>query len=265
MLRSLKSYEGYKVAATDGELGHVVNVLFDDERWTVRYLVVDTAGFFTEERDVLLSPITFGHTDWATRLFHVKLTKDKVWRSPSLDTDLPVSRVRESEFAQYYGYPSYWDVAGITGPGAEPSMLPSQQWKDVAGPRPHAGDRHLRSAREVRGYRLQGTDTAVGHIEDFIVDDETWELRYLAIDTSDWWFGKRVLIAPWWATAISWDDRSVSVELTREQVKAAPTWSPEAPINREYEARLYDFYGRPSYWAPPLSGMPTPPSPTQPH
>ena len=41
MLRSLKELEHYAVSATDGDVGTVVNFLFDDEHWAVRHLVVD--------------------------------------------------------------------------------------------------------------------------------------------------------------------------------------------------------------------------------
>jgi len=121
-----------------------------------------------------------------------------------------------------------------------------------------SGDAHLRSAVELRGYHIQGSDEAVGHVDDFIVDDETWEVRYLAIDTSNWWFGKKVLVAPAWAKDVSWADRKVYVDMSRRAIKESPEWDPNAPVNREYEARLYDYYGRPVYWASGEHGQ-TPP------
>ena len=107
---------------------------------------------------------------------------------------------------------------------------------------------HLRSAKELRGYHIQGTDEAIGHVADFIVDDETWEVRYLVIDTSNWWFGKKVLVAPHWATRISWEEGKIHLDLSRQAIKSSPEWDPHAAINRDYEVRLYDYYGRPVYW-----------------
>ena len=208
MLRSLKDLEGYTVSATDGDLGSVVNFLFDDERWIVRYLVVETGKFF-EGRHVLISPISFRQVDGSTRQFHVALTKDKVKNSPGVETP------------------------------ADPSEKPS---KDI----------HLRSARDIRGYHIQGSDEEIGHIADFIIDDETWEVRYLVIDTSNWWVGKKVLVAPHWASRINWEQSKVHVALSRETIKNSPEWNPAAAVNREYEARLYDYYGRPAYWAAAL-------------
>jgi sporulation protein YlmC with PRC-barrel domain len=114
-------------------------------------------------------------------------------------------------------------------------------------------DPHLRSVREVTGYHIQGTDGEIGHVDDLIVDDTTWAIRYLVIDTRNWWLDRKVLVAPHWADRISWDVRKVYVNLKREQVKHSPEWHPDAPVNREYEARLYDYYGRPTYWRGPDS------------
>ena len=111
------------------------------------------------------------------------------------------------------------------------------------------GDVHLRSANEVRGYHVQGRDGAIGHIADFIVDDETWAVRYLVIDTKNWWFGKKVLVAPHWANRVSWPERKVYVDLARDDIEKSPEWNPAEAINREYETRLYDYYGRPVYWS----------------
>ncbi len=249
MLRSLKSLERYTVSATDGDIGTVANFLLDDERWTIRYLVAKTDGFF-DGRDVLVSPISFGQVDWAPRRIHVALTRDKVRRSPSVDADKPVSRQHERDYYRYYGYPYYWGYSGIWGMGEYPGLLAAGRWDDAPGERVEAtGDVHLRSASEVRGYHVQGSDDAVGHVEDFIVDDESWQVRYLVIDTSNWWFGKRVLVAPHWASGISWEERKVYVDMSREAIKKSPEWNPNAAVNREYEARLYDYYGRPVYWS----------------
>jgi hypothetical protein len=260
MLRSLKDLERYTVSATDGDIGSVVNFLLDDEHWTVRYLVAETGAFF-DGRRVLISPISFRQAEWVDRRFHLALTKDKIKNSPGVDVDEPVSRQHERELYRYYGYPYYWGYVGPWGKGKYPGLLAASTWDEQ--PAEHSdeatGDVHLRSAKEVRGYRIQGSDEAIGHVEDFIVDDETWEVRYLVIDTSNWWFGKKVLLAPRWASRVSWGEMKVYVDLSRQAIKDAPEWNPSAAINREYEARLYDYYGRPLYWDSgdrPVGGAP---------
>jgi hypothetical protein len=252
MLRSLKDLEHYTVRATDGDIGRVMNFLVDDQAWVVRYLVVDTGSFLQlDGRRVLISPISFRQADWSTRQFHLALTRDKIKNSPGVDVDEPVSRQHERDYYRYYGYPYYWGYPGMWGMGSYPGLLSDGLWHEeppAQSDESHV-DAHLRSAREVRGYRVQGSDEAIGHVQDFIVDDETWALRYLVIDTSHWWFGRKVLIAPHWASRVSWNERTVYVGLTRKAIKNSPTWTATAAVNREYESRLYDYYGRPVYWA----------------
>jgi len=251
MLRSLKDLERYTVSAIDGDIGVVTNFLIDDERWIVRYLVAETGGFFVGGRGVLISPISFRRADGASRSFHLALTKDKIKNSPSIDTDQPVSRQHERDYDQYYGYPSYWGSSGILGVSTFPGTLAIGGWdRPPVVPDHSHDDVHLRSARQIRGYGVRASDEAIGHVDDFVVDDETWEVRYLVVDTSNWWFGKKVLIAPRWATSVSWDERQVHVGLTAATIKDSPEWDPSAAVNREYEARLYDYYGRPVYWDP---------------
>ncbi len=248
MLRSLKELERYKVSATDGNIGSVVNFLLDDERWTIRYLVVETGSFF-DERQVLITPIAFRQVDWSMKLFHLALTMDQVKSSPNIAVDKPVSRQKEEQYAVYYGYPNYWGSLGLWGMGGFPSaLLTSLPYAASAENSKNSGDVHLRSVNEVRGYHIQGSDEAIGHVEDFIVDDETWEICYLVIDTSNWWFGRKVLIAPRWATRISWEERTVCINMNRQSIMNSPEWSPTVAINREYETRLHKHYDRPAYW-----------------
>jgi sporulation protein YlmC with PRC-barrel domain len=244
MLRSLKTLEHYKVRATDGDLGSVVNFFIDDERWTVRYLVVDTGGFFGG-RQVLISPISFRAVDFSSNLFHLALTMDKVKNSPSVDLDKPVSRQHERAYYGYYGYPYYWGYGGLWGAEAYPGALAAPGY-DRSGERPGEPDAdvHLRSARELKGYHVEGTDGAIGHVKDFVLDDESWGIRYMTIETSNWWIGKSVLIAPEWTSRISWLDRKVYVDMTRSAIKNSPQWGIDDPISRAYEEALYRHYGR---------------------
>ena len=248
MLRSLKDLERYNVSATDGDIGSVANFLLDDERWAIRYLVVKTGGFFNERR-VLISPISFREVDWSAARFHLALTMDKIKNSPSVDVDKPVSRQHERDYYGYYGYPNYWGSSGMWGMGAYPNTLAAGAWcNPSAGYYEEPGDIHLRSAQEVRGYHIQGSDESIGHVDDFIVDDETWAIRYLVIDTSNWWVGKKVLVAPLWITSVSWQQRNVYVAMSRQMIKDSPEWNAYSAVNREYETRLYNYYGRPAYW-----------------
>lgn len=255
MLRSLKDLKGYKVNATDGAIGTVANSLFDDKDWAIRYLVVETGESFADRR-VLISPISFGGSAWPDRQFPLTLTMDKVKHSPGIDTDKPVSRQHERDIHGYYGYPYYWGYSGIWGMGAYPNMLAVAGLEEPVAKSsdPAFDDVHLRSAAELHGYHIQGSDGAIGHVEDLIVDDETWAVRYLVIDTSNWWFGKKVLVSPLWAEKISWAERNVYMDMSRQSIKESPQWASPEEIDRAYETNLYNYYGRPMYW--PLGQLP---------
>ena len=254
MLRSIKSFEGYKVRATDDDVGSVRDFYFDDERWGIRYLVVDTGAFFSGRR-VLVSPISFRNADWSTRQFHLALTREKVKNSPGIELDKPVSvvsRQYEREYFRYYGWDNYWGYGygtdRIWGGEAYPGILGNRASREQHHQEEDGDDPHLRSVREVVGYYIQGTDGEIGHVDDFVVDDETWAIRYLVIDTRNWWLDRKVLVAPHWAARISWTERKVFVDLPREKIRHSPLWHANDRVNREYEVQLYDYYGRPAYW-----------------
>ena len=248
MLRSVRALESYRVGATDGEIGKIDDFYFDDERWTIRYLVVDTQHFWQSAHRVLVSPLSFREVQWDARVFQLALTRDKIRQSPSWDLHQPVSRQHESVFNQYYGWGPYWDYAGAFGwgLGAAPSALAVAT---VNAPHPEqSGDVHLHSVESLRHYKVGCTDGELGQVVDFIVDDRTWRLRYLVLDTHMWWPKKHALVAPEWVTRISWENREVRFDLSRAAVKRAPEWTPGMVIERSYEEILHAHHGKPGHW-----------------
>ena len=184
------------------------------------------------------------------------LTKKQIKGSPSIDTHKPVSRQHEAVYLGYYGYPYYWDGPNLWGLASYPAGLTVQREAateaEVAQARAgkESADSHLRSTDEVTGYHIDATDGEIGHVRDFIVDDETWAIRYLEVDARNWWSGKKVLVSPQWIDNVSWPDSKVYVNLSRETIKNGPEWDESIPVTREYEHRLYDYYAQLPYWAP---------------
>jgi hypothetical protein len=246
MLRSAKEIIGYRLQASDGELGKVQDFLFDDQWWAVRYLVADTARWLAGRR-VLIAPAALGQPDWARRHFPVSLTRGQIENCPGIEQDRPVSRQHEHELTEYYGWPRYWGALSALEPWPAPRPIPLADAPRDDEKEP--GDSHLRSATEVRGYRIAATDGEIGHLDDLILDDLTWWIRYVVVDTRNWLPGRHVLVSPDWFSSISWIERTVGVDLSREKVRHSPEFRPSTPINRHLEERLYDFYGRPVYWA----------------
>jgi hypothetical protein len=256
MLRSMKALNGFTIGATDGDIGTVTECYFDDLSFTVRYVVVDTGGWLAE-RKVLLSPIAFRAMDGERQRIMAALTKTQVEQSPDIDTDKPVSRQHETAYYGYYGYSPYWTGGYLWGEypypylGIGPALSAAdlareQRWNWEANER---GDPHLRSSRAVTGYHLQATDGDIGHVEDFLVDDQSWAIRYMLVDTTNWWAGRKVLVAPAWIARVDWLESKVHVTVTRMQIQTSPEYDPAQPIERPYESQLYGHYGQPRYWS----------------
>jgi hypothetical protein len=267
MLRSMQDLENYSIGATDGPIGHVRDFFFDDHLWVVRYLVVAT-GSWLASRKVLISPISIGRPDRAQKSLPVALTREQVKHSPDIDTERPVSRQHEMHYLEYFDYPYYWEGAGMWGAGAYPNMMMPGNAGFVAIPRALAAggaslvaeaeaaqreddDPHLRSCKAVSGYEIHAIDGDIGHVRGFLFDEESWAIRYLVVDTSDWWTGHQVLLPPQWITDVSWAKSRVAVQLSRAAVKDAPPYDDEVPLDRAREIAIYRHYGRPVYWDAP--------------
>ncbi len=245
MLRIDKILRNYHIRATDGNIGRIDDFLFDGDQWIVRYTVVDTSGWLPGRR-VLLIPDVLDEPSAEGKLLPVDLSREQVRNSPDITTDRPVSRQKEIDLFEYYGWSPYWGAghAGFKHP-VMPDVEPDKQ--ELSGA-PTPGDPHLRSMREVEGYLVNAEDGPVGHVEGFIIDDQQWIVRYMMVDTGKWIFGRKVLIATDWIKRINWNDRAVRIHCSQHEVKESPEYDPGEPINREYEVQLYDFYGRPKYW-----------------
>jgi len=264
MLRSVKDLQNFAIGATDGQIGHVKDFYFDDHAWVIRYLEVE-AGSWLSSRKVLISPISVRHSNWLERTFQLSISKEQVKNSPDIDTDMPVSRQNEEQYMGYFGYPYYWGGAGVWGDGLYPyAMVPGyagfgvdrvEREREVEAclraerARHRNDDPHLRSCKVVTGYHLQASDGEIGHVAGYLIDDETWAVRYIVVDTSNWWVGHKVLIAPEWITGVNWASETVSIDLSRESVKDAPAYDPDKAWGRELDRDLYGHYGRTGYWA----------------
>jgi hypothetical protein len=249
MLLKLKDLHGYNVAASDAPAGEVRDTYFDDVRWVVRYLIVDTRAWI-RGREVLVSPLAVTHLDFAKQRIDLSVTQKQVDESPSIETDKPVSRMMEAHLNRYYGYPDYWAFglnAPVWGWGNLPTLPPEGT---VASTPADSGDpdTHLRSSREVFGYHIKARDDTFGHVEDMLVDPESWAIRYLLVDTRNWWPGPPVLVGVEWASEIDWARRTLAIDMDAQKIKACPPFDPGSPVTREYENDLYRHYGRSGYW-----------------
>jgi sporulation protein YlmC with PRC-barrel domain len=249
MQHNIKRLIGFSIGATEGEIGKVEELYFDDTSWTIRYLVVKTGGWLSG-RNVLIAPAALLHPDWDNKVFPVNLTKEQVENSPDIDTDKPVSRQQEIELYSYYTWPytgnggvGFYGGVDMMGMTDTPMPLDPNLFKsDDSEP---TGDPHLRSTKEVKGYKIHGTDGEIGDVEDYIIDDESWKIRYLIVDTGNWLPGKKVLLSPKWIKEVSWTDSSVNVDIPIGTIESSPKYDPDQPLKDNYELNLHAHYGRP--------------------
>jgi uncharacterized protein YrrD len=237
MLFSFEDFRGYAIRAADGDVGSVDDVLFEDTSSVVRYLVVETGSWLFGRR-VLLAPAAFGAIDHDPRVLETGLTTAQVKDSPDVDSERPVSRQKEEALHAHYGWAPYWAGApaygglapywGGVAMAAPPPPRESAVEREVAEMQRQQGDPHLRSAREVIGYYVAATDGDIGHVEDLLLDDTSWTIRQLVIDTRNWLPGRKVLIEPDRLRSVSWADQHIVLALSRGEVESSPEYDSAA-------------------------------------
>ena len=219
MLCNANKLKGYALDSQNGEIGKVKEFFFDDLHWTIRYLVAETGNWLTD-RQVLISPYALVDVNMKEQLIAINLSKQQIEESPALDSAKPVSQQFEEDYYGYYGWPMYSNGPYIWG--FSPYIVRDIEKRSVSTKGKEAWDSHLRSTHEVSGYHIQALDGEIGHVEDFIIDDETWTIRYLVVDTRNWWTGKKVLVSPQWIERVSWSESKIYVDLPLDAIKEAP-------------------------------------------
>ena len=252
MLRSLKELYGYNIQASDGEIGTVHDFYFDEKGWTTRYLVVNTGPWFLGKK-VLIAPDALGQPDWIAENFPVNLTRQKIKDSPSIDTALPISEQQQALLNEYFHWPASWTATATLKPNnpVVPIIYQKNTQKQKDPKREvlknmMRRNNSLRSSKEVIGYTVSGEDDNLGKVDDIILDDESWRLVYIVLDTSNGLLkGKKTLIALPWINWISYMEREVRLALNQQIIEDSPSYDPETPITQSFEKVLYDYHGRP--------------------
>lgn len=245
MIRPATELEGYQLLARDGNVGEIRDFVFDDDCWSVRYLVVDT-GRWLSARRVLISPEAVSQPEWDAHRLPTNLTKEQVRGSPEFDVTAAAFRASEEAVRKHFGWAPYWPTtetrsqsanAAPEGPqeAVTPAVSPgaganAELAASARGAQEAQDEVRLRTVRDVIGYHVEAADGSIGHIEDFLLDDTTWEIRFLVVGTRNWWPGKKVLLSPLSITNVSWAESHVAVGLTREEVQNGPLYDPSVPV-----------------------------------
>lgn len=233
MKRTIESLTGYSIGGTDGVIGSVGELYFDDMTWQIRYWVIDT-GKWLPGRKVLIPPQVILGLDWKNKIIETSLTIHQIKNSPAPDADKPVSLQEESKS---FGYsPNYWflpamnDEVGLTNqPGGD--SLPNC---------------HLRSSRALIGYQVQGRDNYLGTITDFIIEFDTQKLSHIVVDGRAWLHSNYLLIGVESVLRIEWATSSMTVELGKVEIKDFGRYNPCDGINVLMDGSYLDYHGRPA-------------------
>ena len=255
MLNSAKTLKDYSLKSLDGEIGKVKDFYFDDHYWQVQYLVVDTGNWIVSSK-VLIAINSIRSVDHEKECINIDLTKEQIENSPSLDSEKPVSKQYQKKLTTYYGLPAYWENLQPIGVGmyaiAGVAPLPLSDAKveklDASKAAAEVWDPNLRSLNHVSDYAIQSKDDKNSYIDDFMIDDTTWQIRYLVNDPHAWLPGNKFLLSTQWIESISWKQSTVFVSVTSDMIKDSPAYDGKMMIDRDFEIKLHAYYDKKGYW-----------------
>jgi PRC-barrel domain protein len=246
MLRRIRDMEAYRLHATDGDIGHLEEFYFEDRHWRIRYFVVEI-GTWLHSKRVLIAPSSVMGVDDGNRAIQTPFTKEQVQQSADVRTNKPVALQHSRDYYLYLGWPYYVGL-NASNVASEAADRESTETPSSESSFQRTADENLRSSKVVGHYHIMAVDGEIGHIEDFIVDDETWSLRYAVADTRNWRSGKKVLLPTDWILWVSWAESNAYVSLTKQLIATAPEYDSQKPLTREFETELYNHYKRLPYW-----------------
>ncbi len=105
----------------------------------------------------------------------------------------------------------------------------------------------LRSLVDTIGYTIESSDGESGAVEDMLIDDSEWIIRYLVVNTTLLPDHKRTLLSLHWIHDISWAMSRIYVTLKLRDILNSPPYTPLHAHFREYEKQLFDYYDQLEY------------------
>ncbi|MCM2677087.1 PRC-barrel domain-containing protein [Alkalicoccobacillus plakortidis] len=265
MFVQAKTLESFSMNATDGELGSIADLYFESNTFTLRYFVGDTRTWFFGGK-VLISPEAVTSLDLEKDLININETKEQIKNSPKPSEHEPVSRQYETELRDHYGWTHYWGApiggagAGMGTPGAYPAapglMMPppgrdralnkTDYEQDALSH--HSENNLLQSITDLRGYKIHAKNGEVGKALDFILNEKNWTINYIIVDVGGVFTREPIPLAAEWITDISWQDKTITVNVEKELIESAPDYELHEAFTREHETQLYAHYARKGYW-----------------
>lgn len=223
-LHSATGLTGYAIRASDGIIGKIRELYFDDSTWALRYFVVDVRKWLFRKH-VLLSPQAMGRPDSERHLVPTSVTMNQVSHSPKINTDMPIALQVQEQLHKHYGWELYWGAEALIGSSDTEVFSPMEPANANGAP----FDPHLRTTRVVLGHLVQAKDGLAGSVDDFLIDEATWSIRYLVVRLDD---GRRVAMPTLWVRQIRLETTQVHVDVEIETIRGC---IPVAPWAEERE------------------------------
>jgi hypothetical protein len=275
MQQSANNLLDFIIIGSDGYLGPLRDIYFDDGEWTFRYLVIEIAEPDTTSR-YLISPLSIKQISFERKEIYIRLDQEKIINSPEIDVNLPISRQNEIALRRYYEWPVYWGEtefldtpphSGLEKPlipfdterfADEPPEFLSDENDELTGIEPiddelletdfaHSEEdvtynSELRSYIELLGYRIQCTDSDSSFIADLIYDDIDWIIKYIVLNLGNSLTNELILMTLHWVNGINWSKSRMLVTLDQQQLNSAPRYTKNQKITKEYEKNIFDYY-----------------------
>jgi hypothetical protein len=183
--------------------------------------------------------------DSATKTINAAFTKQQVQESDDVGTHKPEGLEQPHDYSLYLGLPYYLrldalndsDHGPVAGRAHDPEKGKASEHSFL-----QAYDDHLRSSKLVSRYHVMAVDGEIGQIEDGIVEDQTWTIKYVTSTVGNWWSAKKVLLPTESILWVSAAEANVYVSLTRTNIATAPAFDPEKPLTDDLEIALYNHY-----------------------
>jgi uncharacterized protein YrrD len=234
MQLNTNSLLGFSLSATDGEVGRIEEIYFDDRNWAIRYLVVKTVQWFSG-RNVLISPHAFDRSRWVAETFPVNLTKKQILDSPDVDTDKPLSSKHTAALNEYYLWQPFIDNGFYAPVHCDAPTLSEDAETNI----PTDDSFHLRSTRQTKGFRVHATDGEIGYVSDFIVNDEDWKLGYLVVATKSIFRDQNMLISVRDIMETKWAKRDIYLDISVKAVEQSKTFDGFTVVDPELISTVF--------------------------
>ena len=209
-----------KVKAVEGDVGFVEDYLFDDDLWTIRYIVANVRPWIDTE-EVLLTPLSIKGLDQKHKEIEFCHDKKSIENSPRISADEPVKRHQEKILLRENRASKHLiddegtveeDSQRSLGVSMHPEALVTKSKKTTEKDECNS---HLRSFREIRGYEVYCVDDFLGYLEDVEVDDEAWNVLCLLVKTDQ---GQNLKLAPGWVDCIYGSENMMKLNVPRVTV-----------------------------------------------